>query len=135
MLLVTSIPLTLPFARDEIHIDSRTYTVDCTEEIIPDDEGEDIEYQVKSRSAVKVLIRIGNEPIPSAFSGPIPTKKKKKGRKQKGKIKAAEDVLMNAERGNDQEDLGQAVIDEELEEGEDEDEDEGVFVYKEGSQE
>src|ERR1700753_388125 len=108
MLLVTSIPLTLPFARDEIHIDSRTYTVDCTEEIIPEDEAEDIEYRVKGRSAVKVLIRIGNEPIPPAFNGHLPMKKKKKGRKQKGKLKAAEDVLMDAERGSDQEDLGQA---------------------------
>lgn len=131
MLLVTSLPLILPFPREEIKIDSRTYTVDCTEEIVPEDEEEDISYRVKGRSAVSVLIRVGDEPLPDIFSGAFPVKEGKKKKKVKSKGKGKE---IQAE-GDDGDDVGTPIREDDEDEDEDNDELGEVFVYEEESQE
>jgi len=131
MLLATSLPLILPFPRDEVHIDSRTDTVDCTEELVPEDEEEDISYRTKGRSAISVLVRIGDEPIPASFSSTLSNKPKGKKRKRPGKGKQAANATGDDDSGAD--DLGSPIH--EVHDGEDSDEDVGVYVYEEGSQE
>lgn len=142
-LLVASLPLILPFPRDQIRVDSRTYTVDCTQEIIPEDEDEDISYEIKGRSALGVLIRVGEVDVPDLFDKSMrakdgdgwedgeksrrPGKKKRKKGKEKEKEKVA--------NGGGEDDLGSPIDEDEDEDLEAGDEDLGEFVYEEGSQE
>jgi hypothetical protein len=133
MLLVTSLPLILPFPREEVHIDSRTHTVDCIEELVPDDEDEDLTYRVKGRSAISVLIRIGKEPVPALFTGVLPQrtrpKQKKRGKgRERGKGKEAVDDPLSGEVDDD---IGMPIRRDSQDDGE---QDDGIFVYDEGSQ-
>jgi ribonuclease P/MRP protein subunit RPP20 len=145
-LLATSLPLVLPFPREEVKIDVQTETVDCTDEVIPEDEDEDIQYRVKGRSGLSILIRIGDVGVPPIWeNGRVSAMGKKKGkerkRDRKGKKKAETGGGEKGERGEgeedsateygDEDDLGMILDQENDEEGEDT----GTFVYREGSQE
>jgi|SRR5882762_9849335 ribonuclease P/MRP protein subunit RPP20 len=58
--LAVSLPSILPFAADEIHTEILTGTVEVQDEIIPEDEDEDISYQTRGKSTLRVVIKIGD---------------------------------------------------------------------------
>jgi len=58
--LVAALPPILPFAKDEIHSDVTTGTVEVQDEVIPDDEDEDITYQTRGKSVLRVVFKIGD---------------------------------------------------------------------------
>ncbi|KZT74140.1 hypothetical protein DAEQUDRAFT_807831 [Daedalea quercina L-15889] len=60
MQLSLSLPGILPYALEEIRTEVLTGTVQVQDEIIPDDEDEDITYQVRGKSTVSVVITIGD---------------------------------------------------------------------------
>ncbi|TFY55334.1 hypothetical protein EVJ58_g8310 [Rhodofomes roseus] len=60
MQLTLSLPGILPHAPDEIRTEVQTGTVQVQDEVIPDDEDEDITYQVRGKSTVSVVITIGD---------------------------------------------------------------------------
>lgn len=58
--LVTALPPILPFAKDEIHYEIKTRTVEARDEIIPEDEDEDISYQTRGKSVLDIIFKIGD---------------------------------------------------------------------------
>ncbi|EIM90257.1 uncharacterized protein STEHIDRAFT_27362, partial [Stereum hirsutum FP-91666 SS1] len=60
MTLAVSLSAVLPYAADEIHIETLTGTVEVQDELIPDDEDEDISYRTRGKSSVSVVITIGD---------------------------------------------------------------------------
>ncbi|KAI0648349.1 hypothetical protein C8Q79DRAFT_999715 [Trametes meyenii] len=72
MQLALSLPSTLPFSPDEVHTEIMTGTVEVQDEMIPDDEDEDISYRTRGKSAVSVVIKVGDgvdEPAVGAAKG------------------------------------------------------------------
>jgi hypothetical protein len=57
--LVAALPPILPFAKDEIHCEIKTGTVEVQDEVIPEDEDEDISYQTRGKSTLSVIFKIG----------------------------------------------------------------------------
>ncbi|KIM49527.1 hypothetical protein M413DRAFT_110341 [Hebeloma cylindrosporum] len=58
--LVAALPPILPFTQDEIHSEITTGTVEVQDEVIPDDEEEDITYQTRGKSVLRVVFKIGD---------------------------------------------------------------------------
>ena len=58
--LVAALPPILPFAQDEIHSEVTTGTVEVQDEVLPDDEDEDITYQTRGKSVLRVVFKIGD---------------------------------------------------------------------------
>lgn len=58
--LVCALPSILPFPQNEIHSEIRTGTTEVQDEITPDDEDQDIDYQTRCKSTVDVVLKIGN---------------------------------------------------------------------------
>jgi hypothetical protein len=95
VLLATSLPDVLPYAKDEIRIDYYTGTVQCVDEVLPseiDDEdqfdeepeiklGGELVTRLKSRLEVKICIGNGEREI---------TGREKKVRRRRGKIRGLE---------------------------------------------
>lgn len=74
--LVVALPPILPFAADEIHTEVTTGTVEVQDEVIPDDEDEDVSYETRGKSSLKVIFKIGDGEFEGDKSGPA----KKNGR-------------------------------------------------------
>lgn len=55
-----ALPPILPFSADEIHTEVTTGTVEVQDEIIPEDEDEDITYQTRGKSTLRIVIKIGD---------------------------------------------------------------------------
>ncbi|KAF8655823.1 hypothetical protein AX16_002908 [Volvariella volvacea WC 439] len=72
--LTMALPPILPFAGDEISIETTTGTVEVQDEILPEDEDQDIQYEAREKSTLLVILKIGN----GEFEG-----SKAKGRKGK----------------------------------------------------
>jgi len=58
--LVAALPPILPFTQNEIHSEVTTGTVEVRDEVIPDDEDEDITYQTRGKSVLRVVFKIGD---------------------------------------------------------------------------
>lgn len=58
--LTVALPKILPFPPEEIHNEVLTGTVEVRDEIIPDDDEEDITYQIRGKSTLSVVIKIGD---------------------------------------------------------------------------
>ncbi|KAF8919151.1 hypothetical protein CPB85DRAFT_1158508, partial [Mucidula mucida] len=56
--LALALPPILPYSADDIRIDYTTDTVQVQDEIVPDDEEEDISYQTRGKSTLKVVMSI-----------------------------------------------------------------------------
>jgi ribonuclease P/MRP protein subunit RPP20 len=96
--LTVALPPILPYSSDEIHTDVQTGTVEVQDEIIPEDEDEDISYQTRGKSSLRVVIKIGSgdEPTGGIDKAAVPGKRSKRSRKGKpggenGKGKTRED--------------------------------------------
>ncbi|KAG5642402.1 hypothetical protein DXG03_002834 [Asterophora parasitica] len=74
--LLVALPPILPFAADEIRTEVTTGTVEVQDEVIPDDEDEDVTYETRGKSTLKVIFKIGNGEFDGDKSGPA----KKNGR-------------------------------------------------------
>lgn len=103
MQLILALPPILPFASDEIHIDVTTGTVDVQDEIIPDDEDEDISYETRAKSTLKVIMKIGDGEFEGDKTGPIkrgggPSRNAARGRggagQKKGQSEPSKGVLL-----------------------------------------
>jgi Rpp20 subunit of nuclear RNase MRP and P len=55
-----ALPPILPFSADEIHAEVTTGTVEVQDEVIPEDEDEDITYQTRGKSTLRIVIKIGD---------------------------------------------------------------------------
>jgi ribonuclease P/MRP protein subunit RPP20 len=66
--------LVLPHGADEIQFEWLTGTVQVTDELIPDDENEDVQYEERGKSNLVVIIRIDGG---DDASNTIPRKSKK----------------------------------------------------------
>lgn len=60
LLLSVSLPGILPFASEEIRTEVLTGTVEVQDEVIPDDSDEEITYQIRGKSTLSVVIKIGD---------------------------------------------------------------------------
>jgi ribonuclease P/MRP protein subunit RPP20 len=96
--LTLALPPILPFSPDEIHTEVQTGTVEVQDEIIPEDEDEDISYQTRGKSSLKVVIKIGSgddEPAGGIEKTAVTGKRKRSGKRkpggEKGKGKMRED--------------------------------------------
>lgn len=58
--LAISLPSILPFPSDEVHTEVYTGTAELKDEVIPDDEDEDISVQTRSKSTMRIVLRIGD---------------------------------------------------------------------------
>ena len=58
--LVAALPPILPFAKDEIHLETTTGTTEVHDEVTPEDEDEDITYQTRCKSTLSVVFKIGD---------------------------------------------------------------------------
>ncbi|KAF8061637.1 hypothetical protein FPV67DRAFT_1422889, partial [Lyophyllum atratum] len=74
--LVVALPPILPFSADEIHTEVTTGTVEVQDEVLPDDENEDLTYETRGKSTLKVVLKIGDGEFEGDKGGP----KKKTGR-------------------------------------------------------
>jgi ribonuclease P/MRP protein subunit RPP20 len=77
-LLAGALPEILSYGRDELRFEYRTGTVEVQDEIHPEDEGEDVAYNQRSKSTLSVIIRIGE-------GGETVTKANSSGRGKPGK--------------------------------------------------
>lgn len=85
-ILAVSLPLILPFPADEIHTDITTESVEVQDEVIPADEEEDITIRKRSKSALRVTIRIGDaQPEPEVTISEPKKKGKRKSRPSQAK--------------------------------------------------
>ncbi|KAJ3881350.1 hypothetical protein F5051DRAFT_116668 [Lentinula edodes] len=80
-----ALPPILPFSSDEIHTEILTGTVEVQDEILPEDEEEDITYQTRGKSTLKVTLKIGD----GEFSAG-PTRNSKRRRQGKAREGAGE---------------------------------------------
>ncbi|GLB35464.1 hypothetical protein LshimejAT787_0210290 [Lyophyllum shimeji] len=78
--LVMALPPILPFSRDEIHAEVTTGTVEVQDEVIPDDEDEDVTYETRGKSTLRVVLKIGD----GEFDGDKTGASKKKVRHRGG---------------------------------------------------
>ncbi|KAF9265855.1 hypothetical protein L218DRAFT_897735 [Marasmius fiardii PR-910] len=75
--LTCALPPILPYASNEIRSEVTTSTTQVTDEVIPGDEDEDIEYDTRSKSTLMVIIKIcGGDTGPPDSAG---TKERKGG--------------------------------------------------------
>lgn len=58
LMLAVSLPPILPFAKDEVQIETRTGTVVLVDEVIPEDEDEDITMRQRGKASASVIIRV-----------------------------------------------------------------------------
>ncbi|PPQ77579.1 hypothetical protein CVT25_011371 [Psilocybe cyanescens] len=56
--LLCALPPILPYSQDEIHTEVTTSTVEVQDEVIPDDDDEDLTYQTRGKSVLRVVFRI-----------------------------------------------------------------------------
>jgi hypothetical protein len=69
--LALALPPILPFSADEIQTEVTTGTVEVQDEVIPDDEDEDITYQTRGKSTLKIILKIGDGEFEGDRSGPL----------------------------------------------------------------
>ncbi|EDR10886.1 uncharacterized protein LACBIDRAFT_315841 [Laccaria bicolor S238N-H82] len=81
--LTCALPPILPFPKDEIHTEVITGTVNVQDEVIPEDDEEDITYQTRGKSTVKVIFRIGDGEFEGDRTGPLRKYSKGGGGKNK----------------------------------------------------
>ncbi|RDB24021.1 Ribonuclease P protein subunit p20 [Hypsizygus marmoreus] len=103
--LTMALPPILPFSADEIHTEVTTGTVEVQDEVIPDDEDEDITYQTRGKSTLKVVIKIGDGEYEGGLSGSA----KKNGKNRGGNNGARPDKGVLGQRGSESGDKGKAV--------------------------
>ncbi|KAG6845214.1 hypothetical protein H0H87_012541 [Tephrocybe sp. NHM501043] len=58
--LVVALPPILPFADDEVTSEVTTGTVEVQDEVIPDDEDDDLTYETRGKSTLRIMLRFGN---------------------------------------------------------------------------
>ncbi|KAG5649583.1 hypothetical protein H0H81_002997 [Sphagnurus paluster] len=78
--LVVALPPILPFSSDEIHTEVTTGTVEVQDEVIPDDEDEDVTYETRGKSTLRVIIKVGD----GEFDGDKTSTTKKTPRQRSG---------------------------------------------------
>jgi ribonuclease P/MRP protein subunit RPP20 len=83
--LSVALPPILPFPSQDVHTEVFTGTVDVQDELIPADDDEDISYQTRSKSTLRVEIRVGDKEVHSSSQVDGASGKSKKG---KGRHKA-----------------------------------------------
>lgn len=76
-----ALPPILPFSADEIRTEVITGTVEVQDEVLPEDEDEDITYQTRGKSTLRIIIKIGDGEYDGDRSRPTKTN----GRKRLGK--------------------------------------------------
>ena len=81
--LTCALPPILPFLKDEIHTEVTTGTVNVQDEVLPEDDDEDITYQTRGKSTVKVIFRIGDGEFEGDRTGPLRKYNKGGGGKNK----------------------------------------------------
>lgn len=79
--LVAALPPILPFAKDEIRLETTTGTTEVHDEVTPEDEDEDISYQTRCKSTLSVIFKIGD----GAFEGDLSALHRSSGGKTAGK--------------------------------------------------
>ncbi|KAK7037478.1 hypothetical protein VNI00_010970 [Paramarasmius palmivorus] len=84
MQLACALPPILPYACSDIVTEMLTGTTEVMDEIIPEDEDEDITYQTRSKSTLRITIRICGGGLGS--TGPrVDSKQRKENKKRKRK--------------------------------------------------
>lgn len=58
--LICALPPILPFSQDEIHTEINTGTIEVQDEVLPEDENEDLTYQTRGKSVLRVVFKIGD---------------------------------------------------------------------------
>ncbi|KAG6918014.1 hypothetical protein DXG01_016866 [Tephrocybe rancida] len=74
--LAVALPPILPFASDEVTTEVTTGTVEVQDEVIPDDEDEDLTYETRGKSTLKIVLKFGD----GEFDGDRSSSVKKKGK-------------------------------------------------------
>lgn len=98
--LAVSLPIILAVSPDHIQTQVKTDTVEVRDEIIPEDEDEDIAYQVRGKSTLNIIIKIdggdqeGELRAPAAKSKPSAPKRGKNRRKKPGKESPMNVIVM-----------------------------------------
>lgn len=103
--LVCALPPILPFSSDEISTEITTGTVEVQDEVIPEDEDEDLTYQTRGKSVLRVVFKIGDgefegdrtavrkysagKSVPKSSTRPQKNGGKQEKKDNKGKGKAA----------------------------------------------
>jgi len=79
--LTCALPPILPFSQDEIHTEVITGTVEVQDELLPEDDDEDITYQTRGKSTLRIVFKIGD----GAYEGDKTGSRKYAGGKGGGK--------------------------------------------------
>lgn len=58
--LTCALPSILPFSRDEIHTEVTTGTTQVQDELLPEDNDDDITYQTRGKSTLRIVFKIGD---------------------------------------------------------------------------
>ena len=103
-----ALPPILPFSVDEIHMEVTTGTVEVQDEVVPEDEDEDITYQTRGKSTLRIVIKIGDGEFDGDRLGPP----KKNGRNHGGDTKK-----IDRRQAKEKETAGEIVYQEPEQEG------------------
>lgn len=98
--LTCALPTILPFPQDEIHTEVTTGTIEVQDEVLPEDDDDDVTYQTRAKSTLRIVFKIGDGNYEGDKTGSRKYAGGKGGRKtrghprnggQKGKAKASDD--------------------------------------------
>lgn len=80
--LVCALPPILPFPRDEIHTEVTTGTVEVQDEVLPENDDDNITYETRGKSTLRIVFKIGD----GTFDGDKTGSRKYAGGKGGGKV-------------------------------------------------
>jgi hypothetical protein len=58
--LICALPPILPFPQDEIHTEVTTGTVEVQDEVLPQNDDDEITYETRSKSTLRIVLKIGD---------------------------------------------------------------------------
>ena len=58
--LTCALPSILPFPQDEIHTEVTTGTVEVQDEVLPQNDDDDITYETRGKSTLRIALKIGD---------------------------------------------------------------------------
>jgi hypothetical protein len=76
-----ALPPILPFPANEIRTEVTTGTVEVQDEVLPEDEDEDITYQTRGKSTLRVAIKLGDGKTDRDCGGPAKRSSRNTGEK------------------------------------------------------
>ncbi|KAG6865676.1 hypothetical protein C0991_000446 [Blastosporella zonata] len=105
--LAVALPPILPFAADEVTTQVTTGTVEVQDEVIPDDDDEDLTYETRGKSTLKIVIKFGD----GEFDGDKSSSAQKNG-KHRANGQGAKTTGNRDRRKATQNDFGEIVLQE-----------------------